>query len=54
MLVSLDSSGLTFPAQLPAFSTDSKSLAVIRSEAGKRYLLVVNIETDQRRVTLLP
>ena len=46
--------GLTFPYFAPAFSPDSKSLAALRSENGKRFLLVASALTGQGKATLLP
>ena len=46
--------GLTFPAFVPAFSPDSKSLAAVRAENGKRFLLVASAATGQGKGTPLP
>ena len=48
------STGLTFPAFVPAFSPDSKSLAAVRAENGKRFLLLASAATGQGKGTPLP
>ncbi|HZO90583.1 MAG TPA: LpqB family beta-propeller domain-containing protein [Chthonomonadaceae bacterium] len=49
-----DLTGLTFPMTLPAFSPDSKQLAAIRFEEGKRALEIIDIATGQARSAPLP
>jgi WD40 repeat protein len=46
--------GLTFPAFTPVFSPDSKSLAAVRAENGKRFLLVASAAAGQGKETPLP